>query len=259
MGQSGAVEILKQGIDVNIQDQASELLSLFLGEMKDTVTILSNTSKNDVTLDVESTGYTPLVGEFICLQEDTKITQAEITAVTPIAGNQYTLGIAIPLDYAYTTAGGCMILNVDMDVNGSGTPVVFQVKPKPGTRWDITRMMTSMVLTGAGDDGLFGDQTALTNGVYYRKEDSTESNNLFNAKENADYALEGYDIAYPTRSGGGGSYGMRSRITFAGQSKQGVVIRLDGDTNDSFTATVRDDLTGIVKFRTKIQGHVVED
>ena len=52
---------------------------------------------------------------------------------------------------------------------------------------------------------------------------------------------------------------MRSRITWGGQSKQGVVIRLDGDTNDSFVAVVRDNLTGLNKFRVKVQGHVVED
>lgn len=245
-------------VDVAIQDQASELLSLFLGDIKDTVTVLTNTAKNDVSLDVETTGHTPIVGEFVCLQEDKKITQAEIVTVTPIAGNQYTLGISIPLDYAYTVAGGCTILNVDMNVDGT-TPVTFQVKPTAGTKWDITRMMTSMVLSSAGDDGLYGNIAALTNGTYYRKEDSGESNNLFNAKENADYALEGYDTSYPLRSGGGGSHGFRSRITFAGQNKQGVVIRLDGDLGDSFTATVRDDLTLINKFRTKVQGHVVED
>ena len=248
-----------EAVDVAIQDQSTELISVYLGEMISMLTVLANTVKNDTTINIETTGATPLVGDFICLQEDTKITQAEVITVTPIAGNQYTLGISIPLDYPYTTAGGCMLLDVDMNKNGSVTPIEFQVSPAPGTRWDITRMMTSMVLSSQGDDGLFGNLPALANGVYFRKEDSAESNNLFNAKENSDFAIEGFDVAYPVRSGGGGSHGMRSRITWGGQSKQGVVIRLDGNTNDSFVAVVRDDLTGINKFRIKVQGHVVED
>jgi hypothetical protein len=246
-------------LDVNIQDQSSELISVYLGEMISMLTVLTNTAKDDVSIDLETTGATPLIGDFICLQEDSKITQSEVITVTPIAGNQYTIGISIPLDYAYTTLSGCMLLDVDMDKDGSSTPISFQVSPKPGTRWDITRMMTSMVLSSSGDDGLFGNLPAITNGVYFRKEDSSESNNLFNAKENSDFAIEGFDVAYPIRSGGQGSHGMRSRITWGGQSKQGVVIRLDGTTGDAFVAVVRDNLTGINKFRVKVQGHVVED
>jgi hypothetical protein len=246
-------------LDVSIQDQHSELLSLYLGEILDIVTVISDTAKDDITVDIETTGITPLVGDFLCLQELGKITQSEVTSVTPIAGNQYTLGISIPLDYPFSTDSGCSLLDVDMNVDGSGTPIEFQIRPKSGTSWDITRMMTSMVLTSQGDDGLFGNLAALTNGVYYRKEDAEESNNIFNAKENSDYAIEGFDLAYVVRSGGQGSHGMRSRITWAGQSKQGVTIRLVGDSGDHFTATVRDDLRLIGKFRTKIQGHVVED
>jgi hypothetical protein len=245
--------------DVAIQDQSSELLSLFLGEIKDTLTVLANILKDAVSIDVETTGFLPTVGLFLCLQEDGKITQSEITAVTPIAGNQYTLGLSIPSDYPFTTASGCSLLDVEMNVNGLATPTVFQIQPKAGTKWDITRMMTSMVLSSAGDDGLLGNISAVANGIYFRKEDSLNSNNIFNAKENSDFAIEGYDTAYPIRSGGGGSHGFRSRITWGGQNKQGVVIRLDGDSGDSFTATVRDDLRGINKYRTKIQGHVVED
>lgn len=245
--------------DVKIQDQSSELLSLYLGEIKDTITVLADIAKNATSVDVETTGFVPTAGLFICFQEKGKITQFEVSAVTPIAGNQYTLGLKIPSDYPYTTESGCTILDVDMNVDGSVTPVTYQIRPKAGTKWDITRMMTSMVLTSQGDDGLFGNLPALTNGVYFRKEDAEDSNNLFNAKENSDFAIEGFDIRYPVRSGGSGSHGMGSRITFSGQNKQGVVIRLDGDSGDNFVATVRDDLTLLGRYRTKIQGHVVED
>lgn len=245
--------------DVNVQDQSTEVISVYLGQFLSDITVLNNTAKDDETINIETTGITPLVGDFLCLQEKGRITQEEITTVTPIAGNQYTVGVSIPLDYSYTTESGCQLLDVDMNKDGSITPVEFRVLPKAGTKWDITRMITSMVLSSQGDDGLFGNIIELPKGVFFRKEDSDESNNLFNAKINSDFAVEGYDITYPTRSGGGGSHGMRSRITWGGQNKQGVVIRLDGDTSDSFTTVVRDDLTGLNRFRVKIQGHVVED
>jgi len=244
--------------DVFIQDQFTDRLSLFLGEVLDTITLLTDTTKDDTTIDIETTGYTPLVGDFICLQEDMKTTQVEIASVAAIAGNQYTITIHVPLDYSYTTLSGCSLLNVDMNVNGSVTPVDFRVKPVAGVEWDITRMNVGMVLGSAGDDGKFGNLAALTEGVFFRKEDSESSQNLFLAKDNSDFRLEGYDITYPIRSGGGGDFGMAARITFAGQDKSGVTVRLDGDTGDSFRATVNDDLLLIGKFRVKIQGHIVE-
>lgn len=245
--------------DVRIQDQSTDRLSLFLGETKDTVTVIANTSKDDFEVSIETTGYTPVSGDYLCLQEKNKVTQAEIDSVAPIAGNQYTLTLHEPLDYPYTTDGGCLIMNVDLNVNGSVEPVSFTVTPKAGTVWDINRMNVAMVLTSAGDDGKFGNLTALDTGMFFRKEDSESSQNLFAAKENSDFRLEGYDLSYPLRSGGGGAFGMASRITFNGQDKAGVVIRLNGDHGDSFRATVNDDLLLLGKFRIKIQGHVVEE
>jgi hypothetical protein len=227
--------------------------------MLDMVSIISDTAKDDNDIDIETNGYTPLVGDFICMQENAKITQAEVDVVTPIAGNQYTITVHEPLDYPYTTNGGCMLMNVDMNINGSVTPVDFRVQPIPGNKWDITRMTVSMILGTAGDDGLFGNLAALPIGMFFRKENALGSQNLFAAKDNSDFRLEGYDTSYQLRSGGSGSYGMASRITYAGQSKSGVVIRLDGDSAEKYRATVNDNLTGLNKFRIKVQGHVVDD
>jgi len=245
--------------DVFIQDQDTEVLGLFLANVLDTVSILTNTVKDSEEVDVETTGLVPVDGNFLCMQEDGKITQVEIASVTPIAGDQYTLGIKVPLDYTYTTAGGCSIQNVDMNVDGSITPKPYGVAPRGPYKWDITRLMVSMILDSAGDDGKFGNLTALANGVYFRKEDAASSQNLFNVRDNSDFRVEGYDVVYPTRSGGGGSFGMAARITFAGSDKRGVVVRLDGAALESFVANVRDKLEGIVKFRIKLQGHIVED
>ena len=205
-----------------------------------------------------TTGYIPVVGNFLCLQESGKITQEEIITVTPDGGNDYTVEIAVPLDFPYTIDGGCSIQNVDINKDGSTTPINFINKPVGNFRWDITKFNISMILSTAGDDGLFGNLPKLAKGVYFRKEDAGSSQNLFNIKENSDFRTEG-NVVYPTRSSGGGSYGLGGDITFAGQSNKGVTIRIDGNLNESIKMVVRDDLTGLVKFRVKIQGHVVED
>ena len=180
--------------------------------------------------------------------------------VTPIAGNQYTLTVSIPLDFAFTTSATVDLQNVDMDVNGSVTPVEFELVAKDNTlfAFDITRMMINMVLATAADDGLFGNLTALTTGMYFRIEDGI-TKNLFNAKDNSDFAGEGFDATYTVRSSGGGEFGMRSRITFNGGDKRGVVKRLKFAGEDRFVGVVRDNLTGINKYRIKLQGQVAID
>jgi hypothetical protein len=242
-----AIKNSKGSLDVAIQDQTTDRISLFLAQILGLIESMTGTGKDVDTFNVVTDGVVPAVGNYLCLQEDGKITQEEITVVTLVSGNEYTITIAVPLDYDYTTDGSC------------STELAFMVGPKGNFSWDINRIMVAMVLATAGDDGLFGNIAALTTNQYFRKEDSGNSQNLFTVRENADFALEGYDVAYTIRSSGGGEFGMRSRITFNGQDKSGVTIRLDGATNDTFKTVIRDqDLTDINKYRIKVQGHVVE-
>ena len=246
-------------VDAYVQDQTTDRISLYLAQVLDTITIQANTEKDDELITIETTGVVPVIGNFVCLQEDGKITQVEITSVSLFVGDVYDIGIAVPLDYAYTTEGGCTLQNVNMNIDGSTTHAEFEVSPKAPYAWDITRMFVSMIMSSAGDDGEFGDIVGgIDKGVYLRKDDSDTSQNIANIKINGDLRLEGYDVTYTTRSGGLGSYGLASRITFSGQDKAGVVIRLSGNSSDRFEAVVRDDLSSIGLFRIKVQGHVTE-
>lgn len=243
-------------MDVNIQDLSTDQIRIFLGEVLDDITILVDTIKDDENIDIETTGVAPLVGDFVLLQESGHVSQFEIDGVTPIAGNQYTIDISIPIDFPYTAASICVLQDVDMDKDGSLAPIDYIAGPVSGSKWHITRMMPSMVLSTAGDDGLFGNLPALSKGQYFRKENMVETENYFNIKENSDFAIEGYDIRYPTRSGGQGSFGMSSRITF---KKNGSVIELSGDEGHVFRCTTRDNQGGLGKYRVKIHGHVTSE
>ena len=248
-------------IETLAQDNDSPDISLYMAQKLDDITVLVDVALNDETINVETTGVTPIIGNFMCLRDDTSFFQAEIMLVTPIAGNQYTLDVSIPFDYPYTTNAGCELQNVDMDVDGSVTPVEFNLIAKGLNlfAFDINRMVISMVMSTSGDDGLFGNLTKLPNGIYFRTVDGI-SKNLFNARDNSDFAEEAAgDMSYTTRSSGGGSFGARGRITFNGQDKRGVVKRLFVATEDKFMGMVRDDLTGLNKFRVKLQGQVAID
>jgi len=244
--------------DVRIQDQTTPQFSLYLGEMLDmALTLTSPSSENDESIDITST-TTPIIGNFLCLKEEELFSQVEIIGVTG-GGPAYTIDLSMPMDHAYTAAANLCLMNCEMNVDGSSTTVDFSISPEgaaAGTDWDVTRMLISMTHDAEGDDGLFGGIEALTNGTYFRIEDGTNYN-LFNAKENADFAIEGYDITYPSRSGKDGVYGTRSRITFNGPDKRGVVFRLAADTQDKFLACVRDSLIDLGRFRVKVQGQVV--
>ena len=96
----------------------------------------------------------------------------------------------------------------------------------------------------------------LTNGVYIRVSDGI-TQNLFNIRENSGLAVEAAgDLTYATRSGGGGAYGTRARVTFNGPEKRGVVIRLHPSTTDSIKAVVRDNLSTLTYFRVQVQGQI---
>lgn len=246
--------------DVFIQDQATQQISLYLGQnLTENVTYRAAQPGNATVLNITS-DVAPAVGNFICSKEGSFFTQPEIISVTSLGGNDYDVGIAMPLDHAYTTSAHLCLQNCDMNVDGSTTPIEFVLGPEglaAGEQWDLTRMIVVMTHSAAGDDSRFGGLSALTNGTYFRLENGTNYN-LFNAKENGDFAIEGYDIVYPTRAAAGSSYGTRARITFNGQDKRGVVLRLSVDTNDQVLACVRDDLSGLVSFRVKFQGQVTD-
>jgi len=244
--------------DVYVQDQATDALNLHLGNIKAVITVTENTIKDAETVKVLSVGYVPVVGNYLCLQENRKIYQAEILTVTSTGVDSYTLGLSIPLDYAYTTVSGCSVLDVDMQKNGSVTPVAFMIKPKAGTQWHITRLNVIMLLSTAGDDSKFGSINALTKGCYFRKEDGASSQNLFNIKDNSDLRIQGDSLDYTTRSGSG-SFGLNSSVHFSGLDNRGVVIRLDGNAGESLKCIVRDNLTGLTRFRIVVHGHVTSE
>jgi hypothetical protein len=255
--------LMKGESDVAIQDQTTPDISLYLGQNIDNFTLESNRAVDDESFNIVTTGVVPAIGNFIFLKEVGAFSQLEILSVVAVAGNEYTVTVSMPLDYAYTTSAIGELQNVNMNIDGT-IPKKFHISLvglSAGSKWDITRMIVTATMTSAGDDGKFMNLPKLSTGMYFRTKNGV-TRNMFNARENSDFADESAgDISYPIRSGGGGTFGMRSRITFNGQDKRGVVKRLVLATSDEFQGYTRDNLTDatLIRLRTKIQGQVVLD
>jgi len=269
VGLSGKV-IVQNGLDnhkdVSIQDQHTELIDLYVTQLIDTCTVTSNTEIDDTDIDISS-ATAPVAGNIICLKEGTAFYQGQVLSFTG-TGPAYNVVVDNPLDYAYTTVGGCSIRSENLNVNAShATPQIFNVSPvglvdpnnqTDGQKWDIVRVIFTMTDATAMDDGKFGAMDKLTNGIVIRKKNGTYKN-IFNAKSNGDFRLHSYDVEYISDTQGpSGLFGFGSRRTFGGQSKNGVTIRLDADDNDEFQIIVQDDLTGLNSFKVVVQGHVVD-
>lgn len=248
------------------QDQHTEVIDLKLHQILDEMTLLANYSIGVFFINVETTGDVPIIGDSICLKESTAFYQAEVLAVTPIAGNQYTLRLDIPTDFAFTTDAFACLNNDNMAVDGSVTPVLFRVSPAnltAGVEWDLTRFMLSFRGAGYGtppnnqpDDAGFGTMGPLTNGIYIRSVNGI-TKNLFNAKTNFDLKSRMYDIDY-SLDNKNGEFGARGRRSINGDDKNGVTIRLEAVTEDEFQLWVNDDLTDMTEMVMVVQGHVVD-
>ena len=240
----------KTGMDVNLQDQTSDivdyLMCIGIGVVE--LSIPAVIDEYTVTL-VDATGV--IAGTYICLKEGSRVFQAKILSV---ATN--TLTLDTPLDHTFTTATTANNSTAQLAVDGSTTSVAASVFPNSG-KWDIVRVIISMTHASSADDGKFGGIAALTKGIVLRKSNGIH-HTIFNAKTNGDLRERTYDVTFSDKAPAG-EYGTTIRRTFGGQDKNGVVIRLDSELNDMFELIIQDDLTGLTSLRAVAQGHIVVD
>ena len=151
---------------------------------------------------------------------------------------------------------------VSINQNVVGTidnPIRFELCVPGNQVWDLTRILPSMILSGQPDDAKFGDQPALTNGVFYGFESDLADGYVISIIDNAGFRATAYDVQYTARAGGSGSWGLSTRKSFAGPDKYGVAIRLEGYRNDCFVKYVSDDLSLLLQFNDKMMGHRADE
>ena len=108
----------------------------------------------------------------------------------------------------------------------------------------------------------FGSDAELLNGCVLRINNGDGTyKNLFNFRSNSDFFEQGFDHSFSTAKATGNTIaGFTARVTWGGQSRHGVVIRLDGSIGESLELLIQDDLTagGNTRFHLTAQGHEIQ-
>ncbi len=245
------------GVAVFVQDQTTPLLDIpFLQSLNDTATLRADTVP-DVNLIDANTGHGITAGNVVELANGGgRFYQGKV-----LTAGVNNLDMDSPLNRDYLTGATIFESNDDMLVDGSSTPVIFSILPLPTQKGDIVRIVISFTSSSAQDFETFGSMPALTNGCLLRtkREDGT-FDNIFNWKNNGEFIERAFDYDYQLNNGGGVRSFM-ARRTFGGQSKNGVVIRLDGSLSEELQVVVQDDLstaTTNTTFRMFAQGHELQ-
>ncbi|MBW2647819.1 MAG: hypothetical protein JRE23_16945 [Deltaproteobacteria bacterium] len=251
--------------DVNVQDQTTR--PLFLPFTKDTgvvtgLTVEPTAGVTRVLNVVSSAGWSVTDGIGVFSGDDSgSFFFGTIIAVD--AGGANELTVDSPIDYAFPTATtGVVQLSYDMNVDGSATPQIFQVRGADAFNVDVTRILITILTEGAVDFNGFGDaSTALPNGLVCRRVNGVIEN-LWNVKRNIGFANIAYDLTRYAKLNPQDVDGLVMRLTFAGPSKMGVAVRLKG-ANDMLQLINQDVLTllgpyGIVSMTAMAEGHVVQ-
>lgn len=184
--------------------------------------------------------------------------ERHVSKITALPGGGV-VTLDFPLDYGYAISEAVQLVSASMNVTGTlASPQSFVVQPQAGEIFHVTSLQLTMNHTAAGDNGLFGDLTALTNGVVIRRVDGTtgQTNILTVWKSGDDIAVDGGDPKYAARSSGGGTYGTNSILNVKGLS--GGYFHLDGDAGDYIEVLVQDDLSTLLDFKMHAQGHFDE-
>jgi hypothetical protein len=258
------------GLGVFVQDQTTPVLTTPLLQTRAAVTLAADAVRDSRTIELTAAHGT-LFGEVMELAETgtAKFMQAAVidplgiaAEGDPVVGNTITLDQ--PVNRAYTVAGSAVFRSTkNLLVDGSVTPQIFSVLPLPSQSGDMVRVILEMrgVVGGDMDFTTFGSEAALINGVVFRvKESDGNFRNLFNFKSNSDFIEQGFDHDFLLpRVPGNTIAGFTSRVTWGGQSKHGVVIRLDGSLGEELQVIIQDDLTGgNTRFHLTAQGHELQ-
>ncbi|MCK4818549.1 hypothetical protein KA005_22455 [bacterium] len=241
--------------DVNLQDQTTRPIDTRINRIvDDTITLAAvpTVDQYDLTL---TTGHGVIIGNNLAFLEQNGDPQIYFGEVLNVVGDVVTMDTPVP--FAFTPATTVVLsFNSNLNVDGSGTTVVSSLINVFDVSLDLTRFLFHITDGSAMDDGLFGSRTKLTRGIVLRKKlVSGNYINYFNIKTNGEFGELGYDIAYDEKAPAG-LFGFRARLTYAGQAKHGVVIRLR--PGEIIELLIQDDITTQTSFFMMVQGHVVD-
>jgi hypothetical protein len=246
------------GLAVNLQDQTTLPLDALFAQEISPFTIAVDTGVSGVSnllyTVIANPGHGLVDGSEILLIDTAETDQRALFAeVIDVVGD--TITIDRPIDHnflAASTLGRKVLTN--MNVDGSVTPQIFSLRAGVIPN-DITRLIVSMTDASSMDSSKFGGLPKLERGLVLRLINGSQVT-IFNFKTNGEIQRMCYDVSYESRAPAG-EFGLSARITFAGQNKHGVALRIQDE--DVLQWVVQDDLTGLLTLRMVAQGHQVTD
>lgn len=248
----------KVNADVQLQDQTTPTLITKFNKVTNSTTLaeIPIVGQRDIVV-TSATGIS--IGSYIIIF-DPLCERFSFYYATAVDG--VTITLDSPIDFACSVGSYVDIAITNLNVNGSITPQVFGLRglgtpSGADVTVDITRLIFHGLTTSAVDLSKFANITALINGIVLRKRDGSIYN-IFNVKSNGELAGIMYDFTVTTATNPSqGVDGFTGRMTFSGQEKMGVAIRLP--VGDDLEIIIQDDLTGITLFEIIAEGHVVEN
>lgn len=247
-------------LDVAIQDQTTKTVDIRMSRnITGPYTLAEDTVPNTYTITLtDATGLT--VNDKIKLIQDHDCPCFYHGYIKSIVGNVLTLNV--PFDCAFSDDNEAKLYEIENNLgtsDGSTTPVIYSLYNPSNVPIDVNRIMIKMVTDTVPNFTEFGDLTALTNGIVLRKKyaDGTY-HNIFNARNNSEFALLSYDyVTFLATNPAQGQNGLTVRFTFNGQDKHGVVIRLA--QGESLEMLVQDNLTGLTDMKVMCEGSFTDE
>lgn len=245
------------GLPVYVQDQTTGVLDLPFLQIISNPTLAVDTVIDSRAITLVA-GHGAAVGNIIELSDNTNGSWFMQARILSISTNVLT--IDTPINRIYSVGATTAVLSSDiMRVNGSVSPVKFEVKPLSTQKGDIVRLICTITDNADMDFETFGGLPALTNGIVLRvrNQDGTHRN-IANFKTNGDIERYSFDTAFEVNNGGG-IRSFSARMTWGGQSKHGVVVRLDGSLGESLELIIQDNLTGLASMSWMAQGSELQE
>lgn len=254
----GIARTTNGGLDVNIQDQFTDAVIANFNRVTNSTALTNVVAINDLDIVVDdATGAS--AGSYIILFHPASVRFSVFTALNVVST---TITLDTPIDFAYPAGTFVDIATTNLAVDGSSTTQTFGLRGT-GTpigislSVDITRIIFTCITAAAVDLSKFGDiATGIDNGLVLRKRDGT-FHNIFNVKTNGDLSNIMFDwVVHDAQNLQQGQHGFIGRLTFAGQNKVGVTIRLA--LGEDLEFLVQDALQTITSLKVIAEGHIVE-
>lgn len=144
-------------------------------------------------------------------------------------------------------------ISPDLNVDGSVTPVEFNVAPPSGKIWYIHNI-SLVIEDNAINFTKFGGILALTNGVDFKvKQNGLSEELLANIKNNGEFYTFANQVLLES------SVIDILVIQVNTKTNTGTTFKLINSSDDNFKVVVNDDQTAINKFRIVVRGYEVDE